>query len=98
MILGRRSRLFAFAFTAVTVTAAASWAATVASIWLPVDERALPVLRTTAAVSSVALMFMLAMRWLNGGAITYLLDAMLTQRAQNRDRKPPTIPFPRVVR
>lgn len=92
----RRPGLFACAFTAVTMTAAISWAATIASIWLPVDARALPVIRLTAAVSAVALM-----EWLRGGAIKYLLDALLTLRAEparKRDRNPPTVPFPKVVR
>lgn len=93
MILGRRSRLFAFAFTAVTVTAAASWIATVASIWLPVDARALPVIRLTAAVSSVALM----LQWLKNGAVKYVLDAMLSQRDEALRQNAQTKPL-RVVR
>lgn len=94
MILGRRSRLFAFAFTAVTVTAAVSWGATVASIWLPVDAKALPVIRLTAAVSSVALMA----RWLKNGAIAYLLDVLLSQRDETRRQVQTTKPLPRLVR
>ena len=89
-------RKFSFALMTVTFVAVASWGVTLASIWVPVDARALPVVWLAAAVSAVALMFLGSVRRLRNRAMNYLLDAMLTQRA--RERQTPTVPFPKVVR
>lgn len=93
-------RKFTFALISVTSVAAFSWGIMIASIWLPVDERALPAVRSAATVSAVAVMLLLSLRslrgLLRGRGMTYLVDAMLTQRAEAR-RKPPTEPL-RVVR
>lgn len=92
-------RKFSFALAAVTFAAAVTWGVIIASIWLPVDARVMPLVRVTAAVSAVALMFLGSARWLACRGIAYLLDLMVTQRAASRTRRPaPTVPFPQVVR
>lgn len=84
-------------FALISVTFAVSFGVTIAAIWLHVDDRALPVVRTTAVVSAVALMLLLSMRWLRTEGMTYLLNAMISQRAKpaTRDRCAPTIPMER---
>lgn len=89
-------RKAAFAFSSVTFVAVASWGTMIAAIWLPVDERALPVVRTTAAVSVVAIMLLCSLRWLRSTGMTYLLNAMISQRARpSRGRYPQTLPLKR---
>jgi hypothetical protein len=77
-------RRTSFAMIIAAVAAAVSWGVTVAAVWLPVDERALPPVHVTAVTSGVALIALASVRWLSGRAMNYLLDAMLTQRAQTR--------------
>lgn len=86
-----------FALISVMIVSAVSWGVLLASIWLPVDDRALPAVRTTAAVSAVAVMLLLSMRWLRTEGMTYLLNAVITQRARptSRDRCAPTLPLER---
>lgn len=92
-------RKFSFALAAVMFAAVVTWGVIIASVWLPVDARVMPLVRVTAAVSAVALMFLGSARWLARGGITYLLDLLVTQRAASRTRRPaPTAPLPRVVR
>lgn len=92
-------RKMSFALIAVTFIAAFSWGVTLASIWVPVDARALPVIRVTAATSAMALMLLCSLGWLRRRGMKYLMDAMLTQhaRSQARERRTATVPF-RVVR
>lgn len=79
-------RKFNTALTFVTFVTAVSWGVTLASIWMNVDARALPVIRVTAATSAVGVMLLCSVRWLGGRGMVYLLDAMLTQRARYRGR------------
>lgn len=79
-------RKFNTALTCVTFVAAVSWGFTLASIWAPIDARALPVIRVTASTSAMALMLMCCVRWLGARGMVYLLDVMLIQRARYRGR------------
>lgn len=90
-------RKAAFAFSSVTFAAVASWGTLIAAIWLPVDARALPLVRAAATVSAVALMLMLSLRWLRSEGMGYLLNAMIRQRAKPRarDHCAPTFPMER---
>ena len=77
-----------FAFMSVTAVTVISWGTLVASVWLPVDARVLPLARSAATVSAVALMLLLSLRWLRGKAMAYMLGAMLSQRAKSRQEAP----------
>jgi hypothetical protein len=95
MILRGSGLLFASAFT--TGVSLAMWGIAVASIGQS-DTVALADDRMGALALTVLSAALLGLCWLRGGrGVLYLLDLLLTQRAQNRDRKPPTVPF-RVVR
>jgi hypothetical protein len=99
------------AAVAVTAFAVAFWGVALAGIWVTVRATALGDARAAAITMSVSAVLLWCVRWLGirlreylgDGAITYLLDAMLSQREwMKRHWTPaapqPTLPSPRPAR
>lgn len=85
-----RFRVLTFAACAVTGTAAVLAAVAVAGIWHSFSPAAMADDRSAAVAASVIAGQIWAVRWvsylLTGGAVGYMIDAMLTQRALYRKR------------
>jgi hypothetical protein len=94
MLKLRHVRAISVASITVTVITVASWGVV---IWAPVSTRAMVASLGLAAAGTPTAAVLWSVRWVRRGAMVYLVDAMLTQRARSRSALAKTQPL-RVVR
>jgi hypothetical protein len=66
----------------ISALSAVFWGIGIASIWMPMNQRALPVDRDAAVASVVIASISWTARWLRGRDMAYLVDAVITQHAR----------------